>query len=181
MDFSIWSPPWQIVTDGEKEYSNSVQRHLMQLFGTRHTFTSIYHPQTDGMSEVFNKTLRHFLATALLDAKKMGTSFELFLPALSHSYNSSVSHATHVSPFTTHFGTRMCVPLWPLSKDKIILDPALSKSGTFEEYVAPSTARSWSHANPRTTWRSDHTRETKISTTKQTPPHLNSTQRGPGY
>ena len=30
----------------------------------------------------------------------------------------------------------MWVPLWPLLKDKIILDPALSKSGTFEEYVA---------------------------------------------
>ena len=30
----------------------------------------------------------------------------------------------------------MRVPLWPLLKDEIILDPALSKSGTFEEYVA---------------------------------------------
>ena len=108
----------------------------MQLFGTRHSFTSIYHPQTDGMSEVFNKTLRHFLATALLDAEKAGTSYELFLPALAHSYNSSVSHATHVSPFTTHFGTQMRVPLWPLLKDEIILDPILSKSGTFEEYVS---------------------------------------------
>ena len=135
-DFSVWSPPRQIVTDGGKEYRNAVQRHLMQLFGTRHSFTSIYHPQTDGMSEVFNKTLRHFLATALLDAEKSGTSYELFLPALAHSYNSSVSHATHVSPFTTHFGTKMRVPLWPLLKDEIILDPALSKSGTFEEYVA---------------------------------------------
>ena len=135
-DFSVWSPPRQIVTDGGKEYRNAVQRHLMQLFGTRHSFTSIYHPQTDGMSEVFNKTLRHFLATALLDAEKSGTSYELFLPALAHSYNSSVSHATHVSPFTTHFGTKMRVPLWPLLKDEIILDPALAKSGTFEEYVA---------------------------------------------
>ena len=135
-DFSIWSPPKQIVTDGGKEYRNAVQRHLMQLFGTRHSFTSIYHPQTDGMSEVFNKTLRHFLATALLDAEKAGTSYELFLPALAHSYNSSVSHATHVSPFTTHFGTQMRVPLWPLLKDEIILDPILSKSGTFEEYVS---------------------------------------------
>ena len=135
-DFSIWSPPRQIITDGGKEYRNAVQKHLMQLFGTRHSFTSIYHPQTDGMSEVFNKTLRHFLATALLDAEKAGTSYELFLPALQHSYNSSVSHATHVSPFTTHFGTKMRVPLWPLLKDEINLDPDLSKSGTFEEYVA---------------------------------------------
>ena len=30
----------------------------------------------------------------------------------------------------------MRVPLWPLLKDEILLDPALSKSGTFEEYVA---------------------------------------------
>ena len=134
-DFSVWGPPRQCVTDGGKEYRNSVQRNLMQLFGTTHTFTSIYHPETDGMSEIFNKTLRHFLATALLDAEKSGTSYELFLPALAHSYNSSVSQATHVSPFTTHFGTKMRVPLWPLLKDEMILDPALSKSGSFTEYV----------------------------------------------
>ena len=135
-DFSTWSPPRRLITDGGLEYRNSIQAHLMKLFGTAHKFTAIYHPQTDGTSEVFNKTLRHFLATALLDAEREGTSFETYLPALMHSYNSSVSHATHVSPFTTHFGIKMRVPLWPLIKDELILDPALSKSGTFPEYVA---------------------------------------------
>ena len=135
-DFSVWSPPRRLITDGGLEYRNSIQAHLMRLFGTSHRFTAIYHPQTDGTSEIFNKTLRHFLATALLDAEREGTAFEAYLPALAHSYNSSVSHATHVSPFTTHFGIKMRVPLWPLIKDELILDPALNKSGTFPEYVA---------------------------------------------
>ena len=170
-DFSIWSPPRTLVTDGGPEYKNAVQSHLMKLFGTSHKFTAIYHPQTDGTSEVFNRTLRHFLATALLDAEREGISYETYLPALSHSYNSSVSHATHVSPFTTHFGIPMRVPLWPLIKDEMIMDAAVNKSGTFTEYVArlrraQFTARQLAHdmaGRAKSKQASDYNKRNKVS------------------
>ena len=135
-DFSVWSPPKLLVTDGGLEYRNELQARLLSLFGTRHRFTSIYHPAANAQSEIFNRTMRHFLATAVLDADRNGTAYDLYLPSLVHSYNSSVSHATHVAPFTTHFGIKMRVPLWPLLKDDLVLEPELQKQGTFPEYVS---------------------------------------------
>ena len=135
-DFSIFGIPRILVTDGGLEYRSQLQRDLMAWMGVSHKFTSIYAPWVNSSAEVFNRTMRHFLATAVLDAEKNETDWEDYLDSLVMSYNSSVSHATHVAPFTATFGTNMRVPLWPLLHKDMLLDEDLKRPGSFVTYMS---------------------------------------------
>jgi hypothetical protein len=68
--FSEWfckfSIPAQIHTDSGKEFVNKLSRELFDLLNVEHTKTTLAHPQCNAQVEVFNKTVKKYLA-ALLD------------------------------------------------------------------------------------------------------------------
>jgi hypothetical protein len=61
---------------------------------------------------VWNKTLKHYLATAILDAEKSTLDWESYLGPLMFSYNTAIHSATRLTPFETVFGYNPRVPLW---------------------------------------------------------------------
>ena len=92
-----YSTPKEIVTDGGKEFANELLNELCKELGILHKTTTPYHPQTNGAVEVFNRTMKHFLATAI---EAPFTDWECLLPALRLCYNTSVSKATQMTPFS---------------------------------------------------------------------------------
>ena len=90
------SVPALIVSDGGREFCNSVLTELLMSFGSEHVKTSPYHPQCNAQAEQFNRTmtryLRQFTDASTLDWPK-------FLPALMFSYNTAIHKATQSSPF----------------------------------------------------------------------------------
>ena len=72
-------PLLRILTDRGSEYKGKVANHAYKLFlfveGITHTTTKVYSPQTNGMCEGFNKTMKEeFFETAM--RKKLYTSLE---------------------------------------------------------------------------------------------------------
>ena len=70
--------------------------------------TSPYHPQTDGLVECFNKTLKSLLRKFV---KKEGRDWDMLLPYLLFAYREVPQATTGFSPFKLLYGREVRGPL----------------------------------------------------------------------
>ena len=88
--------PKTIVSDRDVRFTSYFWKTLWHLLGTRLKFSTAYHPQTDGQTEVVNRSLGNLLRC--LVGENLG-NWDLLLPRAEFSYNSSVNRSTGKSPF----------------------------------------------------------------------------------
>jgi hypothetical protein len=74
---------------------------LWLKLGTKLLFSIICHPQTDGQTEVVNRTLSTMLRAILKSNLKL---WEECLPHIEFAYNRSVHSTTKLSPFQVVYG-----------------------------------------------------------------------------
>ena len=107
----MFGVPRVILSDQGKEFCNDLAKAVWSSLGITHTVTSPYHPQTNAQAEVFNKTMAHYLCTAISESQKSTLDWELYLGPLMFSYNTAVHKSTLQTPFYTLFGYDPRVPL----------------------------------------------------------------------
>jgi hypothetical protein len=100
----------QIHTDGGKEFVNKLSAEMMELMNVSHTRTLPAHPQCNSQVEVFNKTVKKYLASFVDDT---ALKWETFLLALALSYNTSYHSKIAMSPFELLFGEKARLPSFP--------------------------------------------------------------------
>jgi hypothetical protein len=66
-------------------------------------FSSAYHPQTDGQTEVVNRSLGDLLRSLVTEHH---SSWDQILPQAEFAYNDSVNRSTGKSPFQILYGTQ---------------------------------------------------------------------------
>jgi transposase InsO family protein len=108
--FCKFGIPAQIHTDGGKEFVNKLSNELFQLLNVQHTKTTPAHPQCNAQVEVFNKTVKKYLASFVDDTT---LDWENFLPALMLSYNTSYHSTIATTPFELLFGEKPRMPSFP--------------------------------------------------------------------
>ena len=76
--------------------------------GTKLLFSTTCHPQTDGQTEVVNRTLSTLLRAII---QKNLKTWEECLPHVEFAYNRTVHSATKFSPFEIVYGFNPLTPL----------------------------------------------------------------------
>jgi transposase InsO family protein len=104
--------PQQLVTDQGREYCNKLEKLMWTALKIRHDVTTPYHLACNSAVETFNKILKHYIATALVDTEASTFDWEAYLAPLLFAYNTAVSSSTKVAPFQATFGYDPRVPLW---------------------------------------------------------------------
>ena len=69
---------------------------VMRMFGTESVSTTPYHPQTNGQTERYNRTLADQLRHYVADNP---ATWDELLPVLTFAYNASPHRSTGVAPF----------------------------------------------------------------------------------
>ena len=94
--------PNTIVSDHDTKFLSHFWRCLKLLFITT------CHPQTDGQTEVVNRTLSTMLRSILKNSKKM---WEECLPHIELAYNHSLHCSTKMFPFEIVYDFLPCAPV----------------------------------------------------------------------
>ena len=100
--------PSVIHSDQGREFENKIMQELCILCGSHKTRTTLYHPESDGMVERFNRTLLMMLA---MFAGKNRDDWDDLLPAVMMAYRSSVHESTGFSPYRLMFGEECTLPM----------------------------------------------------------------------
>jgi hypothetical protein len=108
--FCKFGIPAQIHTDGGKEFVNKLSAEVMELLNVPHTKTLPAHPQCNSQVEVFNKTVKKYLASFM---DETALNWETFLPVLALSYNTSYHSTIATTPFKLLFGEKAQLPSFP--------------------------------------------------------------------
>jgi len=75
--------PSTIISDRDPRFTSSFWTSLQDLLGTHHTFSTAFHPQTDGQSERAIRTISDMLRCCCVDFD----DWDLRLPLIEFAYN----------------------------------------------------------------------------------------------
>ncbi len=103
-----YGSPKVILTDKGSNYLSMTFSVVCQMLGIEQVRSSAYHPETDGVSERFNRTLQDALSS-YVDAK--GTDWDLWLQPCMHALRLSVHRSIGDSPYYILFGRDCKVPM----------------------------------------------------------------------
>ena len=93
--------PLNIISDRDKLFVSKFWRHLILLTGVKHTYSSSYHPQSNGASEHINKTVNQCIH---FHVERNQTGWAKALPLICFQIMNSVNKSTGFSPFQLRFG-----------------------------------------------------------------------------
>ena len=115
--------PRSIVSDRDAKFLSHFWKTLWGKLGTKLLFSTTCHPQTDGQTEVVNRTLSTLLRAII---QKNLKTWEECLPHVEFAYNRTAHSATKFSPFEIVYGFN---PLTPLDLLPLPIDERASMDG----------------------------------------------------
>lgn len=106
--FSRVGVPDEIVTDQGTNFTSRLLQLFHQQLGISAIKTTPYHPQTDGLVERFNQTLKKMLQKFVADT---GRDWDQWLPFMLFAYREVPQASTGFSPFELLYGWEVQGPL----------------------------------------------------------------------
>jgi hypothetical protein len=99
--------PTVILSDQGTHFHNQLMQAMAKLLGYNHTYSTTYHPQSNGMVERFNAT---FVPQIAKLQDKEHNNWDEFLSPVVFAYNTGTHSTTNYSPFQLLFGREPRLP-----------------------------------------------------------------------
>lgn len=99
--------PLKILSDRGTQFKSRFVKTICEMVGTKQVFTTAYHPQTNGLTERFNRTLAIMLS---MNTNKLQSDWDLCIPGAVMAYNTAKQSSTGFSPFQLVYGKDPVLP-----------------------------------------------------------------------
>ena len=99
--FKLHGMPATIVSDRDPIFTSHFQQELMRLQGVQLAMSSAYHPQSNGQTEVVNKSLEHYLRAFVVDKPQYWVEW---LPLTEFWFNNNFHVTLKMTPFEALYG-----------------------------------------------------------------------------
>lgn len=100
--------PKELLTDRGTQFMAELTQKILRCIGTRHVKTTSYHPQTNGLTERFNKTLADMLS---MYVDQDHSNWDDALAGSTFAYNTAIQESTKASPFYLIYGRDPFAPM----------------------------------------------------------------------
>ena len=134
--FARFGFPREILSDNGPAFTSNVMDQVMCTLGIKHTFSTPYHPQTNGLCERVNATIKANLRKAAFGSIE---NWDRLLPITLFNIRSSPQETTKYTPFELLYG------FTPQTLHSLIKDSWLGGDNEFdkplEQYVMDLRAR----------------------------------------
>ncbi|KAL2102386.1 hypothetical protein ACEWY4_001554 [Coilia grayii] len=117
--------PHEVLTDQGTAFLSKTLKQVYSLLGIKGVRTTPYHPQTDGLVERYNQTLKSMLKKFVAGN---GKDWDQWLPYLLFAYREVPQASTGFSPFELLYGRQVRGPLDLLRDAWVTLKPQESDS-----------------------------------------------------
>ena len=98
-----------IVSDKDPHFTSRFWHSLQKALGTKLSFNTAFHPQTDGQSKRVIQVLEYLLRACTLDLKG---NWDDYLPLVEFSYNNSFQASIGMTPFEGLYGRKCLSPVF---------------------------------------------------------------------
>ncbi|MBW0472833.1 hypothetical protein O181_012548 [Austropuccinia psidii MF-1] len=129
-----------IDSDRDAKFTSALWTNIHQLFGTKLSFSTAHHPQTDGLAERMIETLEGMVrrlcayGSELKDCDGFTHDFCILVPALELEYKTSIHASINQTPSILEKGWNPGLPKDFLRKDMVEVHPtAASFEGMLEK------------------------------------------------
>ncbi|MBW0573575.1 hypothetical protein O181_113290 [Austropuccinia psidii MF-1] len=153
-----------IISDRDPKFTSALWTNLHKLLGTKLSFSTAYHPQTDGLAERMIQTLedmiRRFCAYGLelKDSDGFTHDWCTLIPALELAYKTSIHASTGKTPEMLEKGWNPKLPVDTLKKDLVDIHPTASSFKLFLDKVrnCPNKSMNDSFEYAKQKWDKSH-------------------------
>jgi hypothetical protein len=119
--FKLHGLPQQIISDRDTRFTADFWSSLFKTLGTKLSFSTANHPQTDGQTERANRTIEEMLRAYV---SPFQDDWDQHLAAAEFAYNSSVHASTGYTPFFLNYGFTPDTPASLLAPSRTSPTPA---------------------------------------------------------
>ena len=129
--FSRVGFPSILLSDGGSQFVADLMENVLKILGIKHSVSSPYHPQTNGLCERANGTIKSLICKVAHDNPG---NWDRLLPCVLFAYRESPQETTGFAPFELVYGT---IPRGPMTLVKDLwLQPSLElDKKTIDQYV----------------------------------------------
>lgn len=144
--------PLSIVSDRDTRFNAKFWQSFQEAMGTDLSFSTAFHPQTDGQSERLVQILEDMLRACVLD---FGESWCEYLHLAEFAYNNSYQSSIGMAPFEALYGRPCRSPVcWLEPEDRQLVQPVLvedynEKIALIRQRLQTAQSRQKSYADRR--------------------------------
>ncbi len=126
---SQYGVPLELHTDRRRNFESNLFLEMCKLVRINKTRTATLHAQSDGMMEIFNKTLLQYLSKVAAEHQE---DWDPYIPLFMLAYRSSIHESTNHTPAMVISGHELRLPcdleFGTLYKEQILLNEFVMKT-----------------------------------------------------
>ena len=130
--------PRELLSDRGANLLSDLMQEVCALTGMKKVNTTASHPQTDGLVENFNRTLRAMIAK---HGRTMGSNWNVYLQQLLFAYRTKPHSSTQESPFYLTYGRDARLPTETVLES--LPNPYRVDSESYSEELTKGLASAW--------------------------------------